>query len=53
VFYEKKGKLYKTDIQFSSEESLRNVIDRIVAPIGRRIDVSSPMVDARSPTGAG
>ena len=52
VYYEKKGKLYKTDIQFSSEESLRNVIDRIVAPIGRRIDVSSPMVDARLPDGS-
>lgn len=52
VFYEKKGKLYKTDIQFRDEEALRHVIDRIVAPIGRRIDVSSPMVDARLPDGS-
>lgn len=52
VYYEKKGKLYKTDIQFSSEEALRHVIERIVAPIGRRIDVSSPMVDARLPDGS-
>ncbi|MGX9708097.1 CpaF family protein [Laceyella tengchongensis] len=52
VFYEKKGKLYKTDIQFRDEEALRHVIDRIVAPIGRRVDVSSPMVDARLPDGS-
>ncbi|MFC7443327.1 CpaF family protein [Laceyella putida] len=52
VFYEKKGKLFKTDIQFRDEEALRHVIDRIVAPIGRRIDVSSPMVDARLPDGS-
>lgn len=52
VFYEKNGKLHKTDIQFRDEEALRHVIDRIVAPIGRRIDVSSPMVDARLPDGS-
>lgn len=52
VFYEKKGMLHKTDIQFRDEEALRHVIDRIVAPIGRRIDVSSPMVDARLPDGS-
>ncbi|GAA5345770.1 CpaF family protein [Planifilum fimeticola] len=52
VYYEKKGRLHKTDIQFRDEEALRHVIDRIVAPIGRRIDVSSPMVDARLPDGS-
>jgi pilus assembly protein CpaF len=52
IYYEKKGKLHKTDIQFRDEEALRHVIDRIVAPIGRRIDVSSPMVDARLPDGS-
>ncbi|MBD1372431.1 CpaF family protein [Hazenella sp. IB182357] len=52
VFYEKAGKLHKTDIQFRDEEALRHVIDRIVAPIGRRVDVSSPMVDARLPDGS-
>ncbi|TCP69239.1 CpaF family protein [Baia soyae] len=52
VFYEKRGKLEKTDIQFRDEEALRHVIDRIVAPIGRRVDVSSPMVDARLPDGS-
>ncbi|TCS94263.1 CpaF family protein [Hazenella coriacea] len=52
VFYEKLGKLHKTEIQFRDDEALRHVIDRIVAPIGRRIDVSSPMVDARLPDGS-
>lgn len=52
VFYEKNGQLHKTDISFRDEEALRHVIDRIVAPIGRRVDVSSPMVDARLPDGS-
>ncbi|PTM54776.1 CpaF family protein [Desmospora activa] len=52
VYFEKKGRLHKTDIQFRDEEALRHVVDRIVAPIGRRIDVSSPMVDARLPDGS-
>ncbi|SEN63210.1 CpaF family protein [Lihuaxuella thermophila] len=52
IYYEKKGRLYKTDVQFRDEEALRHVIDRIVAPLGRRIDVSSPMVDARLPDGS-
>lgn len=52
VYYEKKGILHKTDVQFRDEEALRHVIDRIVAPLGRRIDVSSPLVDARLPDGS-
>jgi pilus assembly protein CpaF len=52
VYYEKNGRLHKTDIKFRDEEALRHVIDRIVAPIGRRIDVSSPMADARLPDGS-
>ncbi|PTX55272.1 pilus assembly protein CpaF [Melghirimyces profundicolus] len=52
IYYEKEGRLHKTDIQFRDEEALRHVIDRIVAPLGRRIDVSSPMVDARLPDGS-
>lgn len=52
VYYEKKGILHKTDVTFRDEEALRHVIDRIVAPLGRRIDVSSPMVDARLPDGS-
>lgn len=52
VYYEKKGILHKTEVQFRDEEALRHVIDRIVAPLGRRIDVSSPLVDARLPDGS-
>ncbi len=52
IYYEKKGRLHRTDIRFRDEEALRNVIDRIVAPLGRRVDVSSPMVDARLPDGS-
>lgn len=52
VYYEKNGQLHSTDIRFRDEEALRHVIDRIVAPLGRRIDVSSPMADARLPDGS-
>ncbi|SDW87701.1 pilus assembly protein CpaF [Marininema mesophilum] len=52
IYYEKKGRIHKTDIQFRDEEALRHVIDRIVAPLGRRVDVSSPLVDARLPDGS-
>ncbi len=47
VFIERKGRLEPTTTVFSSEQAVRNIIDRIVAPIGRRIDESSPLVDAR------
>lgn len=47
IYIEHKGVLSKTDTVFSSEKAVLGVIDRIVAPIGRRIDESSPMVDAR------
>ena len=52
IYYEKKGRIHQTDIHFRDEEALRHVIDRIVAPLGRRVDVSSPMVDARLPDGS-
>ncbi|WP_163102960.1 CpaF family protein [Peribacillus alkalitolerans] len=52
VYVEKLGKLELTDIVFRSDEHVRHVVDRIVAPIGRRIDESSPMVDARLPDGS-
>ena len=52
VYYEKAGKLHETDIQFRDNDHVSNVIDKIVAPIGRRIDESSPMVDARLPDGS-
>ena len=47
VFIERKGKLEPASTVFSSEQAVRHIIDRIVAPIGRRIDESSPLVDAR------
>ncbi|WP_416730345.1 CpaF family protein [Fictibacillus sp. JL2B1089] len=47
VFIERKGRLEKTPIRFKDEKHIRHIIDRIIAPLGRRIDESSPMVDAR------
>jgi pilus assembly protein CpaF len=52
VFVERKGKLSKTNIIFESNEHVMKVIDRIVSPLGRRIDESSPYVDARLPDGS-
>jgi len=52
IFIEKNGVLEKTNLSFSSEEELLNVINKIVSPIGRRIDEGSPMVDARLPDGS-
>ncbi|MCM3733846.1 CpaF family protein [Fictibacillus nanhaiensis] len=47
IFIERKGRLEKTPIRFKDEKHIRHIIDRIIAPLGRRIDESSPMVDAR------
>ncbi|MCM3576024.1 CpaF family protein [Mesobacillus subterraneus] len=47
VFIEKQGKIEKTNVRFKDDEHVRHIIDRIIAPLGRRIDESSPMVDAR------
>jgi len=47
IYLEKNGKLQLSDARFSSSAALLNVIERIVAPLGRRIDEGSPMVDAR------
>lgn len=47
IFIEREGKIEQADVRFRDEAHLRHVIDRIVAPIGRRIDESSPLVDAR------
>lgn len=52
VSIEKGGKLQKIDLKFRNEEHIRHIIDRVVAPIGRRIDESSPMVDARLADGS-
>ena len=52
IFVEKKGVLYKTDASFADDAQVLSAIERIVAPLGRRIDESSPMVDARLPDGS-
>ncbi|MEJ9280004.1 CpaF family protein [Ureibacillus thermosphaericus] len=52
IYVEKLGKLQRVSAQFKDENHLRHVVDRIVSPIGRRIDESSPMVDARLPDGS-
>jgi len=52
VYIEKKGKLTLAPVHFESEDHLRRIIDRIVAPLGRRIDESSPLVHARLPDGS-
>lgn len=52
IYVERSGKLTRTPDTFTDEKQLRVVIDRIVAPIGRRVDESSPMCDARLPDGS-
>ena len=52
VYIEKAGKIMLTDIRFGSEKHLLNVVQKIVSIVGRRIDESSPMVDARMPDGS-
>jgi len=52
IYVERRGKLEMTRKKFISNEQVRAVIERIVAPLGRRIDESNPMVDARLPDGS-
>jgi pilus assembly protein CpaF len=52
IYVERNGKLTKTDASFTSDDKVRLVIDRIVTPLGRRIDESSPLVDARLKDGS-
>ena len=52
IYVERSGQLHKTDARYMTEEHLRQVIERIVSRVGRRIDESSPMVDARLPDGS-
>ena len=52
VFVERAGKVQKSDVRFADEASYRRVIERIVSQVGRRVDESSPMVDARLPDGS-
>lgn len=52
VYVERAGRLETTDVRFRDAEELMRIIDRIVSPLGRRVDESSPMVDARLPDGS-
>jgi pilus assembly protein CpaF len=52
IFVERSGKLQITEIQFQNDNHLRRVIDKIASSVGRRIDESTPMVDARLPDGS-
>jgi len=52
IYVERHGRLQRTGLSFRSEERLRRVIERIVSRVGRRIDESSPLVDARLPDGS-
>jgi pilus assembly protein CpaF len=52
IYYEQGGKVRKSEIIFTNDQQVRNVIERIVAPIGRRIDEKTPYVDARLPDGS-
>ena len=52
VYVERRGKLELTDVRFNNDAHLLNIIDRIVSAVGRRIDESSPMVDARLKDGS-
>jgi pilus assembly protein CpaF len=52
VYFEKDGRLYLSPIRFRDANHIMRIIERITAPLGRRIDESSPMVDARLPDGS-
>ena len=52
VYVERSGRIEPTEVAFADEEALRNTIERILAPLGRRLDELSPMVDARLPDGS-
>ncbi|MDO8616505.1 MAG: CpaF family protein [Dehalococcoidia bacterium] len=52
IYFEREGILYLSDVRFRDQGHIQRVIERIIAPIGRRVDESSPMVDARLPDGS-
>ena len=52
VYVERRGKLERVDVRFNDDQHLMNIIDRIVSAVGRRIDESAPMVDARLADGS-
>lgn len=52
IHIERNGRLEPSRVTFKDEEHVRHIVDRVIAPLGRRIDESSPMVDARLPDGS-
>lgn len=52
IYVESKGKITKTHVTFRDDDHVRHTIDKIISPLGRRLDESSPMVDARLPDGS-
>src|SRR4051812_23049612 len=52
VWVERRGRLEATSVRFSSEAELRDAIERILAPLGRRVDEAEPLCDARLPDGS-
>jgi pilus assembly protein CpaF len=52
IYIERGGKIERVDVVFQNDEHVRRIIDRIITPMGRRIDESSPRVDARLPDGS-
>jgi pilus assembly protein CpaF len=52
IWVERQGRLYETTLTFTDDSHLRRIINKMVAQVGRRIDESSPMVDARLPDGS-
>jgi pilus assembly protein CpaF len=52
IYFEKAGRILKSDVRFVDEVHLRRIIDKIVGQIGRRVDEATPMVDARLPDGS-
>src|SRR6202790_4457641 len=52
IYVERRGKMEKTEVKFRDNDHLMQIIDRIVSKVGRRVDETSPMVDARLPDGS-
>ncbi len=52
VYIEKKGIIHKTDVTFENDQQVLNLIERVVRPLGRRVDADHPAVDARLPDGS-
>ncbi|MDR1422127.1 MAG: CpaF family protein, partial [Coriobacteriales bacterium] len=51
IFFEREGRLFPSSVAFTDEQQLRMVIDRVIGPLGRRVDEQSPLVSARLPQG--